>query len=55
MMPKSSAFKFWNRDFRHFLSLKSAALIPQLAMSSSSVPINLVAQRYAHAMLVQWC
>jgi hypothetical protein len=42
----------WKRDFLSFLSLKAAALIPQLAISSSGVPINPVAQRYAHVMLV---
>jgi hypothetical protein len=38
-----------------FLSIKAAALIPQVAMSSSGVPLNPIAQRYAHAMLVQCC
>jgi hypothetical protein len=55
LMPKTDDFKFWKRDFLSFLSLKAAALIPEMAMSSSGVPLNTVAQRYAHAMLVQCC
>jgi hypothetical protein len=54
-MPKTGEFKFWNRDFLSFLSIQAAALIPQLDMSSSGVPLNPLAQRYAHAMLVQCC
>jgi hypothetical protein len=45
-MPRTGDSKFWKLDFMSFLSLKAAALIPQLAMSSSSVPINPIAQRY---------
>jgi hypothetical protein len=55
LMPKTGEFKAWKRDFLSFLSIKAAALIPQLALSSSGVPLNPVAQRYAHAMLVQCC
>jgi hypothetical protein len=51
LMPKTGEFKTWKRDFSSFLSIKGAALIPQLALTSSSVPLNLVAQRFAHAML----
>jgi hypothetical protein len=51
-MPKTGDFKLYKRDFLSFLSVKAAALIPQLAMSSSGVLLNPVAQRYAHAMLV---
>jgi hypothetical protein len=54
-MPKTGEFKVWKRDFLSFLSIKSVALIPQLAMLSPGVPMNPVAQRYAHAMLVQCC
>jgi hypothetical protein len=46
-MPKTEEFKLWKRDFLSFLSIKAAALIPQLAMSSSGVPLNPIAQRYA--------
>jgi hypothetical protein len=55
LMPKTGEFKVWKRDFLSFLSIKAAALIPQLALSSSGVPLNPVAQRYAHAMLVKCC
>jgi hypothetical protein len=55
LMPKTCVFKFWKRDVLSNLPLKAAALIPQLAMSSPGVPLNPVAQRYAHAMLVQCC
>jgi hypothetical protein len=55
LMPKTGEFKLWKRDFLSFLSIKAAALIPQLVLSSSGVPLNIVAQRYAHAMLVQCC
>jgi hypothetical protein len=55
LMPKTGEFKVWKRDFLSFLSIKAAAFIPQLAMSSSDVPLNPVAHRYAHAMLVQCC
>jgi hypothetical protein len=50
LMPKTGEFKTWKRDFLSFLSIKGAALIPQLALSSSGVPLNPVAQRFAHAM-----
>jgi hypothetical protein len=53
LMPKTGEFKAWKRDFQSFLSIKAAALIPQLGLSSYGVPLTLVAQRYAHAMLVQ--
>jgi hypothetical protein len=55
LMPRTGEFKTWKRDFLSFLSIKGAALIPQLALSSSGVPLNPVAQRFAHAMLVQCC
>jgi hypothetical protein len=55
LMPRTGEFKTWKRDFLSFLSIKGAALIPQLALSSSGVPVNPVAQRLAHAMLVQSC
>jgi hypothetical protein len=55
LMPKTGDFKLMKRDFLSFISIKAAALIPQLAMSSSGVPLNPVAQRDAHAMLVQCC
>jgi hypothetical protein len=53
LMPRTGEFKTWKRDFQSFLSIKGAALIPHLALSSSGVPLNPVAQRFAHAMLVQ--
>jgi hypothetical protein len=53
LMPKVGEFKTWKRDFMSFLSIKGAALIPQLALSSSGVPLNPISQRFAHAMLVQ--
>jgi hypothetical protein len=52
MIPKTFEFKIWKRVFMSFLSLKAAALIPQLAMSSFGVPINPINKRYAHTMLV---
>jgi hypothetical protein len=56
LMPKTCELKCSMRDFLSLLSLKAAALIPHLAMSSFGVPLNPVAQRYAHAtMLVQCC
>jgi hypothetical protein len=55
LKPRTREFKTWKRDFLSFLSIKGAALIPQMAMSSSDVPLNPVAQRFAHAMLVQCC
>jgi hypothetical protein len=55
LMPKTSNFKFSKRDFLSFLSIKAAALILQLALSLSCVPINPIAQRYAHAMLPHLC
>ena len=55
LMPRTGEFKTWKRDFLSFLSIKGAALIPQLALSPSGVPLNPVAQRCAHAMLVQFC
>jgi hypothetical protein len=51
LMHKTGEFKVWKRDFMSFLSIKAVALIPQMALSSSGVPLNLVAQRCAHAML----
>jgi hypothetical protein len=54
LIPKTGDLKIWKRDFVSFLSMEAAALIPQLAMSSSGVPIKHNAQRYAHAMLVQF-
>jgi hypothetical protein len=35
LMRKTADFKIWKRDFLSFLSYKAAALIPQLALSSS--------------------
>jgi hypothetical protein len=58
LMPKTGELKVWKRDFVSFLSIKAAALIPpvhRLALSSSGGPLSPVAQRYAHAMLVQCC
>jgi hypothetical protein len=55
LMPKTGEFKTWKRDFLSFLSIKGAALISQLALSSSGVPLNPIAQRFTHAMLVQCC
>jgi hypothetical protein len=55
LMPRTGEFKTWKRDFLSFLSIKGAAFIPQLAMSSYGVPLNPVAQLFAHAMLVQCC
>jgi hypothetical protein len=55
LITKTGDFKFWKRYFLLFLSIKAAALIPQLALSSYGVPLNPVAQRCAHAMLVQCC
>jgi hypothetical protein len=55
LMPETGEFKTWKHDFLSFISIKAAALIPQLAMSSSRVPLNLVAQRYAYATMVQCC
>jgi hypothetical protein len=43
LMPKTGDFKLWKRDFLSFLSIKAAALIPQVAMSSFGVPLNPVA------------
>jgi hypothetical protein len=42
-MPKTGEFKVWKLGFLSFLSIKAAALIPQLAISSSGVPLNPVA------------
>jgi hypothetical protein len=55
LIPKTGEFKSWKRDFLSFLSIKGAALIPHLTLSSSGVPLNTIAQRFAHAMLVQCC
>jgi hypothetical protein len=43
LIPGTGEFKTWKRDFLSLLSMKGAALIPQLAMSSSGVPLNPVA------------
>jgi hypothetical protein len=40
VMPKTGEFKTWRRDFLSFLSIKGVALIPQLALSSSGIPLN---------------
>jgi hypothetical protein len=55
LMPKTGESILWKRNFLSFLSIKAAELIPQVAMSSFCVPLNPVAQRYAHAMLVRCC
>jgi hypothetical protein len=55
LMSRTGEFETWKRDFLSFLSIKRVALIPQLALSSYGVPLNPVAQRFAHAMLVQCC
>jgi hypothetical protein len=54
LMPKTHVFKLLKRDFLSFLSLKAAALISQVTLSSSGVPLNPVVQRYARPLLPKY-
>jgi hypothetical protein len=45
-------YEVWKMSFLLLLSFKAASIILQFALSSSGVPLNPTAQRYAYALLV---
>jgi hypothetical protein len=51
-MGPTTDFKTWNGNFLMFMSLKTAYLIPQLAIRESGVWLDEEAQNYPYALLL---
>jgi hypothetical protein len=51
-MGPTTDFKRWKRTFLHFLSIKAAYIIPQLAIRDSGVRLDEQAQHYAYTLLL---